>query len=329
MWAVASVLAALVIFIGILVFNVIRRKKAEKALRDYQDRLEQLVEERTAKLQEANKSLEAEMEQRAHAQERLQNALSDLRESNQQLEQFAYVASHDLQEPLRKIIGFGERLQKLAGDQLDEKARDHLDRIIKATQRMQALIDDLLAFSRITRKAQPFTQVDMNEVIKDVLSDVEPLLRKTSGRVDVGELCTIDAEPVQMRQLMQNLISNGLKFHKENEPPFVKVYCTNTTTEAPGAAGAETSMCSITVEDNGIGFEEKYKHQLFGIFQRLHNGEKYQGTGIGLALCERIVDYHGGWITASSAPGEGSKFVVTLPIKQSPASKEQTKTQAL
>ncbi len=247
--------------------------------------------------------------ERKRAEEALGETLIRLERNNRELQDFAYVASHDLQEPLRKIQAFGDRLKSQAGDGLDEKGRDYLDRMHAAAGRMQTLISDLLAFSRVTTKAQPFAPTDLNQVTKGVLSDLEVRIEKSGGRVEVGHLPTIEADATQMRQMLQNLIANALKFHKPGMPPVVKVYLQ--TPEIP-----RTSQIKIVVADNGIGFAEKYLDRIFAPFQRLHPRGEYEGTGIGLAVVRKIVERHGGSVTARSAPGEGATFIVTLPGKQ-------------
>ncbi len=244
----------------------------------------------------------------------------ELARSNAELQQFASIASHDLQEPLRKIRAFGNRLQEKYADALSEQGRDYIERMQNAAQRMQILIDDLLVFSRITTKAQPLVPVNLGEVTKEVLSDLEVLIQQTGVCVEVGELPTIDADPLQIRQLLQNLIGNALKFHRENEFPCVKIY--SQIVEDRESQLIENSgggnLCQITVEDNGIGFDQKYCDRIFQVFQRLHNRSEYEGTGMGLAICRKIAQRHKGSITAESTPGLGAKFIVTLPINQLP-----------
>lgn len=240
----------------------------------------------------------------------------ELARSNTELQQFASVASHDLQEPLRKIQAFGNRLKTVYGDTLDQQGRDYLERMQNAAGRMQNLIDDLLTLSRITTRAQPFVLVNLAEVTQEVLSDLEVRLQQTGGCVEVGELPTIEADLVQMRQLLQNLISNALKFHQPHSSPQVKIYSQLLNQErlpVDGLAGAE--FCQIIVEDNGIGFDEKYLDRIFNVFQRLHSRSEYEGTGMGLTICRKIAERHHGSITATSQPGYGASFMVTLPIK--------------
>lgn len=232
-----------------------------------------------------------------------------LTRSNVDLEQFAYVASHDLQEPLRKIQAFSNLLITGYCDTLGAEGQDYLERMRRAAERMQLLINDLLTLSRVTRKGEPFQRVDLNAVVRAVLNDLEARIAQTGGQVELDELPTVDADPTQMRQLFQNLIGNALKFHRPNEPPRVSIVCA-----ASGDAGA--TLWRIEVRDNGIGFEPKYAEQIFQPFQRLHGRDEYEGTGMGLAICRRIVDRHHGTITAEGRPFEGATIFITLPMPQ-------------
>ena len=243
---------------------------------------------------------------------------AELERSNRELEQFAYVASHDLQEPLRKIQTFSDRLRMKCQEQLDEVGRECVDRMQSAAERMQVLIDGLLRLSRVTTKGQDFVPVDLAKVAREVVSDLEVQIESAGGRVEVDKLPSIQADPLQMRQLLQNLIGNALKFRRIEEPPVVKVsarYVPGQQPRQPGRPGAD-EQCRILVEDNGIGFAEKHRERIFGVFQRLHPRDVYGGTGIGLAICRRIVERHGGTITAHSTPGRGSAFEVLLPVVQ-------------
>jgi PAS domain S-box-containing protein len=256
--------------------------------------------------------------ERKHAEDALRSSEAKLRQStvqlersNHELQDFAYVASHDLQEPLRKIVVFGERLKEKKIEDLGPEAKDYLERMQKAASRMQTLINDLLTFSRVTTKARPFTQVNLAEVAADVVNDLEGRIEQVKGRVEVvGTLPVIDAESLQMRQLLQNLMGNALKFRRPEEPPLVKVEA-----EVVSDPGAPTrQLCKLMVSDNGIGFDEKYLDRIFNVFQRLHTRNEYEGTGMGLAITKKIALYHGGDITAKSSPGHGATFIVTLPV---------------
>jgi PAS domain S-box-containing protein len=264
--------------------------------------LERLVAARTTALRQ-------EVEERRRAEELLRATGAELERSNGELEQFAYVASHDLQEPLRKIQAFGDRLKIKNGDHLGDQGKDYLDRMLSSAARMSQLINDLLTFSRVTTKSQPFAPADLSAVAAGVLSDLEVRITQTGGAVDVGPLPTIDADPLQMRQLLQNLIANALKFHRAGVPPVVTV-----RGEVQQTGGRPT--CRLTISDNGIGFDEKYLDRIFQVFQRLHGRYEYEGTGVGLAICRKIVERHGGEITATSVPDQGATFIITLPVHQ-------------
>jgi PAS domain S-box-containing protein len=246
---------------------------------------------------------------------KLRQFTTQLERSNRELQDFAYVASHDLQEPLRKIVVFGERLKEQSGEKLDAEARDFLERMQRAASRMQTLINDLLTFSRVTTKARPFTQVDLAEVAREVVNDLEGRIEQVQGRVEVGTLPVVEAEALQMRQLLQNLIGNALKFRRPEASPVVKVAAQIITGPVPEeGTGIAKKLCQLTVSDNGIGFEEKYLDRIFNVFQRLHTRNEYEGTGMGLAIARKIVLYHHGEITATSKPGEGATFIATFPL---------------
>jgi len=255
--------------------------------------------------------------ERKRNEEILARKAAELARSNAELEQFAYVASHDLQEPLRKIQAFGDRL-KAKCDAVDLKeGRDYLERMQSASARMQTLINDLLTFSRVISTTEPFVPVDLAAITKEVLADLEVRIEQTKAKVEVGTLPTIDADPLQMRQLLQNLLGNALKFQPADSQPVIEIQAK--TIPRPFADGAEPTagdLCELTVKDNGIGFDEKYLEKIFAMFQRLHGRTEYEGTGVGLAVCRRIADRHGGTINARSKPGEGATFIVTLPVRQ-------------
>lgn len=274
-----------------------RRQQLEGELLQEKNKLEQRVKARTRQLEEANKGLQAEVERRREAE-------TELKRSNQELQDFAYVASHDLQEPLRKIQAFGDILESEYGKRLDDGA-EYLKRMHAAASRMSQLIEDLLAFSRVTTRPPAPDKVDLNKVVYEVLGDLEDQVSRTAGRVDVGKLPVVLADPTHMRQLLQNLISNALKFHREDVPPVVTV----------SARPCKETECTyeITIADNGIGFDQKYTDRIFGVFQRLHGRDSYEGTGIGLAVCRKIVERYGGTITAESQRGKGAKFIIKIP----------------
>jgi light-regulated signal transduction histidine kinase (bacteriophytochrome) len=205
---------------------------------------------------------------------------AELQRSNRELEHFAYVASHDLQEPLRKIQAFGDRLAEDCGPALGERGATYLDRMRDAARRMQELITDLLAFSRIATKPQPFRPVDLAAVAAGVLADLEVRVQQTAARVEVDAPVVVAADSLQCRQLLQNLVGNALKFHRAGVPPLVRV-CATVVAGPEGAGAAPGPWCRLTVEDNGIGFDEKYLDRIFNPFQRLHGRGAYEGTGMG------------------------------------------------
>ncbi len=240
-----------------------------------------------------------------------------LERSNKELEQFASVASHDLQEPLRKIQTFGDQLKTKSGSLLNDEGRIFLDRMLGAADRAQVLINDLLSLSRVSTQAQPFARVDLKKLLRSVVADLEVRLEETGGRVDIEELPVIEADATQMRQLYQNLIVNGLKFRSPDKKPRIKISSRIIENKRlPEMPGQPNSLCQVFVKDNGIGFDEKYLDRIFQPFQRLHTQQEYEGTGIGLSICRRIVERHSGDITAKSKPEHGATFIVTLPIKQ-------------
>ncbi len=246
--------------------------------------------------------------ERRRAELELRQTLVDLNNRNRELQDFAFIASHDLQEPLRKIRAFSDRLQQRYAASLAPEARDYLDRAGQAATRMQTLIDDLLAYSRITR-GKPFAPVDLDQVLSGVIDDLEARLESSGGRIERSPLPTVEGDPTQLRQLLQNLLSNALKFRSADRAPVVTVRASETTLE--GAPAWE-----LRVEDNGIGFEAKYAEKIFGPFQRLHGRQDYEGTGIGLAIARRIVERHRGTLRAEGRPGQGAAFILVLPERQ-------------
>jgi signal transduction histidine kinase len=236
-----------------------------------------------------------------------------LERSNRELVDFAYVASHDLQEPLRKIEAFGDRLVKKYSSILPEDGRMFVDRMQSAAERMRRLINDLLSYSRVTTNAKPFETVALKEVVSGVISDLQIRIEENAANVDVGDLPVLKCDPTQMRQLLQNLIGNALKFKKKDVAPIVKI---RARTEDAADYPELGPHIALTIEDNGIGFDNQFKEQIFTIFQRLHSRNEYEGTGIGLATCRKIVERHQGTIEADGRPGEGSTFTIRLPLTQ-------------
>ncbi len=274
---------------------------------------------KTIGLAMANAEFVSQIQTEIYEREQVEAALkvyaADLERSNRELQDFAYVASHDLQEPLRKIQTFADRLQGRYQHVLDERGNEYLRRMQTSTVRMRMLIDDLLAFSRVTTAAEPFVEVGLTALVQEVVADLEAQLERTGGQITVETMPDIEAEPVQMRRLVQNLISNALKFHRPGVPPQVRLWA-ELVREPGGRPTKQPRLCRIFVADNGIGFEEKYRSRIFNLFERLHGRTEYEGTGMGLAICRRIVEHHAGHIEAQSVPGEGATFIITLPVKQ-------------
>lgn len=235
----------------------------------------------------------------------LKDKTEKLTQLNEQLESFAYVASHDLQEPLRKILAFGDRLKDKAKEKLNEEELDYLQRITNASGRMKKLIEDLLKYSRISTQQQKFTNTDLNQLLHEVLDDLETRIEQSGGKIESDKLPVIEADPLQMRQLFQNLLSNALKFHKTGQGTQISI-----------KSDIRNNMLVLSFEDNGIGFDEKFKDRIFQPFQRLHGRQEYEGTGIGLAICKKIVEHHHGNIEVQSEEKKGSKFIITLPLQQ-------------
>jgi len=267
-------------FIGKKGVYVLRLKTIEDALHRAKDELEIRVRERTA----------------------------DLERANRELQDFVHIASHDLQEPLRKIRTFGEMLVSKDRHLLSEEGADYLQRMENAAHRMQELLAALLRYSRVETRIEDYGTVDLKQAAEEALENLE-----TAGAtVDLREIGSVEADHSQMVQLFQNLIGNSLKFHPKNEKPAIRIYSNNGSSEKSGQ-----SIKTIYVEDNGIGFDETHGKRIFQPFERLHGRNEYKGTGMGLAICKRIVERHGGKIRAQSQPNKGATFIVTLPSKHS------------
>ncbi len=232
------------------------------------------------------------------------NHKSDLlKRSNAELERFAYVASHDLQEPLRMVSSYTQLLRRRYQGKLDAEADEFISYAVDGAKRMQALINDLLDYSRVTTRAQPPAPTDSGALVKDLLALVQLQLAETQGQVTIGSLPIVLADASQLRRVFQNLISNGLKFHAPERPPRIHV-----------SAARDGAVATFSIRDNGIGIEPQFFDRLFQLFQRLHTREEYPGTGIGLAICKRIIEHHGGRIWVESEPGIGTTFHFTLPL---------------
>lgn len=272
----------LLYWIGYIV-DVNAQKLVEDTLKDNQE-----LKETQAQLEENQASMEEN--------------ISDLNRSNLELQQFAYVASHDLQEPIRKINYYSDYIINKYAQLLDDKGREYLNAMALASSRMRGLVHDLLAFSQVEKKAVEFTSVNLDDVLKDVLHDIDVMIKEKNAQVQVEHLPAIDADEGMMRQLFENLITNSLKYSKEETPPLIRI-----------SSARRNGSLEINVTDNGIGFDEKYLPQMFMLFQRLHSVNKYKGTGLGLAICQKIVRLHNGSIHARSRENEGATFIISLP----------------
>ncbi|WP_338871257.1 ATP-binding protein [Spirosoma sp. SC4-14] len=257
-----------------------------------------------------------------HYEQNLQNLIATLKQSNQNLERFAYVASHDLQEPLRKIQSFGDILLSQSEDSLGPSSLNLINRMQLAAQRMNTLIHDLLAFSRLSAEHQSFKRISLQQIVSDVLNDLEVAIHDKKAIIDVDSLPIIEGDRGQLYQLFQNLLSNSLKFIFPNTIARIRIDCKQLTgadiIPLPGQTVSGTDLnhlfYAIGVIDNGIGFDEKYLNQIFTVFQRLHTRSEYQGTGIGLSIVQKVAENHKGYISAHSKPGHGATFTVYLPV---------------
>ena len=260
-----------------------------------------------AELRAINETLEARVRERTGELSRLNKELT---KRNQELQHFAYIASHDLQEPLRKITAFAGLTLEDYGELLDDQGRYYLERMENAARRMAQLLRDLLQYSRVITHGQPFQPVDLQVLVAESVSDLDLSAAEAEADIKVSNLPTIEADPGQIQRLLRNLLTNALKFHRPGVPPRIEI------TAEVESYGALPDVCRIEVRDNGLGFEEKFSERIFMPFERLHARGKYEGTGMGLAVCRRIAERHGGSIVARSQPGEGSSFIVRLPVRQ-------------
>ncbi len=276
-------------------------KKTENELQKYRENLEEQVKERTEELENANFRLKNMIREHEKTEEKLSDLVDELKRSNNELEQFAYIASHDLQEPLRMVSSFTQLLERKYKDELDEDAHEYINFAVDGAKRMQTLINDLLTYSRVTTRGKDFTKIDINEIVKQALFNLEMRIEENDAIVDVDELPEIYADEFQMVQLFQNLIGNAIKY-RSKEPPHICI-----------SAEKDNNEWIFKISDNGIGIAQEYYERIFTIFQRLHEIHTYSGTGVGLAICKKIVERHGGRIWVDSEYGKGSSFYFSIP----------------
>lgn len=276
------------------------------------------------KLIAINNSLQNEINDRKASEEKiielnkkLLSTIEGLEKANKELDRFAFMASHDLQEPLRKIRTFSDRLQVKYKDQLDEDGLLNINRIQKSAVRMEELINDILTFSKLSDQKASFVKTDLNELVKETVEELQHTILEKKAELEIGDLPQLEVNPRLMKPLFFNLLSNALKYSKKNVPPRIKINAEDFVSEENNGQGKLGEKYSrIYIKDNGIGFEQQYAEQIFEMFQRLHSQAEYKGNGIGLTLCQQIVEKHNGYISALSKVNEGTTFIVSLPIKQ-------------
>jgi light-regulated signal transduction histidine kinase (bacteriophytochrome) len=281
--------------------EISRRKQVEAEIHKLNQELDQRVVERTAELVTANANLKAETTERKRAEDVLAQKAEELERSNAELEQFAYVASHDLQEPLRKIKSFTELFAKRFKGKFDEKADTYIYYIVDGAGRMQGLIKDLLSYSRVSTRGEPFKMTNFDYVLRSAINDCEIAIKESNAEITYDKLPTVAADESQLIRVLQNLIGNAIKFRGENIP---RIHI---------SAEEGHHEWTFSVQDNGIGIETQYYDRIFEIFKRLHGKEEHPGSGIGLSISKRIVERHGGRIWVESKPGKGSTFKFALP----------------
>jgi signal transduction histidine kinase len=281
----------------------------------------QALVKQEATLRTINKSLENEVKERKHSEQKIKKLNQQLLENihtlenaNAELARFAYVASHDLQEPLRKIQTYGDLLKTKYQGTIEGEGQFYIDRMQKGSQRLQRLIRDILTYSRLTDNNSFFVKSNLNAIIHEIIADLEVAINERKAKIIVEDLPELYVNPGQISQLFQNLISNALKFSRKNITP--EIYITSEISNKAGELPANGKQyCNISISDNGIGFEEVYMEQIFTLFKRLNDSSEYEGTGIGLAICKKIVEQHKGFINAKSSLNKGSTFIISLPLQ--------------
>lgn len=270
-----------------------------------------------------NKSLEMEIKERKASEEKVKHLnrqllenIASLEQANKELDRFAFMASHDLQEPLRKIRMFSDRLSLRYNQVMDEDGKINIQRIHKAAERMQNLITDILTFSKISVDNPSFVDCDLNVLVKEVVVDLDEEIKTKHAKVVIEKLPTLSVNPSLIKPLFHNLIGNALKYSRKNIAPLVRISSeVNAPVNGVNTQNGSPQLCRIYIQDNGIGFDQKYAEEIFGMFKRLHHSSEFQGTGIGLALCKKIVEQHKGYISARSKINEGATFIISLPLK--------------
>lgn len=282
--------------------DITELRKAQIELKDYKYNLEEQIEERTLELEKTNEELKNEIAERKITEIEMERLMEELKRSNRELQQFAYVASHDLQEPIRMIASFTQLLERRYKGKLDDDADDFINYIVEGATRMQQLIEDLLTYSRVTTRAEPFNKIDLEDVFSKSVANLKLMIDETNAEITHDPLPIVSADRSQIIQLFQNLLGNSLKFRSKEDP---RIHI---------SVNRDDYSWIFEFADNGIGISPDHQERIFRVFQRLHTREEYPGTGIGLAVCEKIVQRHGGRIWIESKPGDGAKFYFTLPL---------------